>query len=413
MQIPDEIKKLQSIVDGYIVGGSLRDILMGKLPKDYDMTTSLTPDKIKQILQDNGYRIIPIGEKFGTIMTFAGNYPVDITTFREEKYDYRTRKPEVSFVKDIKDDLGRRDFTINAMAMDSNGELIDPYGGENALKDKEIKFVGNADERIAEDPLRMLRACRFSARMDFDIAKQSLDAIKEKSDELMRISKERIVEELKKSSDNFSRMFQCLTDSNQIKQVFDIDTDKMKEIRHDSRGRHHNESIYEHTVEVIDCLDKKHKDNLPLKMAGMFHDVGKIYTEQKTDGKITFINHENYSTDVCKASLDKLKGLSADESKETCWLVNQHIRYPNLSDKSIARQAVDWKIGNIKPEWIRDLTDLVECDIDKDEESLYKKTMTAYNTPRPNGNMFTHLPATERSAAIRSKWIEDAGKSIN
>lgn len=412
MQIPDEIRKLQEIVNGYIVGGSLRDILMNEEPKDYDMTTPYTPDMIKQILQDNDYKIIPIGEKFGTIMTFAGEYPVDITTFREEKYDYKSRKPEVSYVKDIKDDLGRRDFTINAMAMDSNGKLIDPYGGEDALKSRKIEFVGNPDERIAEDPLRMLRACRFASRMDFDIAKQSLDKIVKDSEELKRISRERVMEELKKSSDSFSNMFQCLTNTNQVKQVFDIDTDKMKEIRHDSRGRHHNESIYEHTVEVLDCLDKKSKDNLPLKMAGMFHDAGKIHTEQKTGDKVTFIKHENYSTDICKTSLDTLKGLSTDESKETCWLVSQHIRYPNLSDNAIARQAVDWRIGNVKPQWIRDLTDLVECDIDKDEESLYDKTITAYNTPRPNGSDFMHVPESERANAIRSKWIEDAGKKI-
>lgn len=412
MNVPDEIRKLQTIVDGYIVGGSLRDILMGKEPKDYDMATPYTPDKVKQILQDNGYKIIPIGEKFGTIMTFAGEYPVDITTFREEKYDYKSRKPEVSYVKDIRDDLGRRDFTINAMAVDSKGELIDPYNGENALKSREIAFVGNANERITEDPLRMLRACRFSARMGFDVAEQSLEAIKKDSDELARISRERIVEELKKSSDNFSRMFQCLTDTNQVKQVFDIDVDRMKEIRHDSRGRHHNESIYEHTVEVLDCLDKKQKDNLPLKMAGMFHDVGKIYTEQRTNDKVTFIRHEDYSSDACKSSLDKLKGLSTDEMKETCWLVGQHIRYPNLSDRAIAREAIDWKLSNVKPKWIRDLTDLTECDIAKDEESLYNKVITAYNTPRPDGSKFMHIPESERANAIRSKWIEDAGKRL-
>jgi poly A polymerase len=182
--------------EAYIVGGSVRDLLLNRQINDIDITTNATPEEIEKVYKD--FKQIDIGKKFGTIKILDNNDEFEITTFRSEKGYSDGRHPdEVSFTKSIYDDLKRRDLTINSIAF-RNGEIYDPFNGKKDIKNKVIKAVGNPEERIKEDALRILRAVRFSIQLDFKIDNELKEAIKRNKNRLDLVSKERINEELNK-----------------------------------------------------------------------------------------------------------------------------------------------------------------------------------------------------------------------
>jgi len=176
--------------DAYIVGGCVRDKLLGLHPHDYDITTSAKPQEIKRVFKD--FKTILIGEELGTVGVLINGTLYEVTTFRIDGKYLNFRKPEnVTFSKSLREDLKRRDFTINAMAMDSSGELYDPFGGKKDLDDKILRAVGRPNERIKEDAIRILRAIRFAGRFDFYIEDELFDAISFERKLLKRISPER------------------------------------------------------------------------------------------------------------------------------------------------------------------------------------------------------------------------------
>lgn len=199
--LPEEVKKILSVLEykgfkAYIVGGCVRDILMKKTPHDYDIATSASPEQIKSLFN----KTADTGIKHGTVTVIENGIPFEVTTFRTESGYSDLRRPDkVYFVKDIKEDLSRRDFTMNAIACSLNGEIADPFGGQNDIKNKIIKTVGNPNKRFSEDALRILRLFRFSSALDFLPEKNTLNAALELSNELKKISTERIVSELKKT----------------------------------------------------------------------------------------------------------------------------------------------------------------------------------------------------------------------
>lgn len=199
--LPEEVKKILSVLEykgfkAYIVGGCVRDILMKKAPHDYDIATSASPKQIKSLFN----KTADTGIKHGTVTVIENGIPFEVTTFRTESGYSDLRRPDkVYFVKDIKEDLSRRDFTMNAIACSLNGEIADPFGGQNDIKNKIIKTVGNPNKRFSEDALRILRLFRFSSALNFLPEKNTLNAALELSNELKKISTERIVSELKKT----------------------------------------------------------------------------------------------------------------------------------------------------------------------------------------------------------------------
>lgn len=199
--LPEEVKKILSVLEykgfkAYIVGGCVRDILMKKAPHDYDIATSASPEQIKSLFN----KTTDTGIKHGTVTVIENGIPFEVTTFRTESGYSDLRRPDkVYFVKDIKEDLSRRDFTMNAIACSLNGEIADPFGGQNDIKNKIIKTVGNPNKRFSEDALRILRLFRFSSALNFLPEKNTLNAALELSNELKKISTERIVSELKKT----------------------------------------------------------------------------------------------------------------------------------------------------------------------------------------------------------------------
>jgi poly(A) polymerase len=225
-------KEVQKILgeEVYLVGGSVRDLLMGNDPKDYDFCTPMLPEEIEAKVKAAKRRVYKIGAKFGTIgfkvaygsgadLNFGGQdldsddfdpskatmgpfrpiyHYVEVTTFRSEVYTSKSRKPEVQFVPSLDEDLARRDFTMNAMVLKPDGKIYDPYGGKIHIHSKEIKTVGMPKDRITEDPLRMLRAARFAARYDFKIDPNFIGKARQLADRIYDVSIERWVQELDK-----------------------------------------------------------------------------------------------------------------------------------------------------------------------------------------------------------------------
>ena len=211
-----EVQKILGTEDVYLVGGSVRDLVMGNTPKDYDFTTSLLPEEMTEKVKAVGRRVYTIGEKFGTIgfkvalpiervdligvaSTSEGlevevrhdkvEYEyVEVTTFRSEVYTSKSRKPEVAFVTSLDEDLARRDFTMNAMVLRSDGSIYDPYGGKLDIYAKQIKTVGMPKDRIQEDPLRIFRAARFAARYGFSIDPNFIGKARQLADRIYDVS---------------------------------------------------------------------------------------------------------------------------------------------------------------------------------------------------------------------------------
>ena len=219
LAIQKEVQEILGTDEVYLVGGSVRDLVMGNTPKDYDFTTSMLPDEMIEKVKAAGRRVYTIGEKFGTIGFKValmvpddpvpwpgGGYSdfrqvfeyVEVTTFRSEVYTNKSRKPEVQFVPSLDEDLARRDFTMNAMVLKGDGTIYDPYGGRLDIYAKKIVTVGLPKDRIIEDPLRILRAARFSARYDFAIDPNFIGKARQLADRIFDVSVERWVQELDK-----------------------------------------------------------------------------------------------------------------------------------------------------------------------------------------------------------------------
>lgn len=216
LRIQKQIKEIFGDAPVNLVGGSVRDIILGKQPKDWDYCTPLDPDTIEQKIRDAGRKPYTIGKKFGTIgfkVEIINDYEpmlrwhskfifVEVTTYRTEKYDGNSRKPVVEFSDDLMLDLSRRDFTINSIVLQDDGEYFDPYGGRLDILAKKIKAVGRGKDRILEDPLRMLRAARFAARLGFEVDPNLMGVMRQHAHEITRVSKERWVMELDKLLDS-------------------------------------------------------------------------------------------------------------------------------------------------------------------------------------------------------------------
>ncbi len=219
LAIQKQVQEILGTQEVYLVGGSVRDLEMGNIPKDYDFTTSMLPEDMVEKVKAAGRRVYTIGEKFGTIgfkvPVVTVDFVVDpdmteheysetkyeyveVTTFRSEVYTSKSRKPEVAFVTSLEEDLARRDFTFNAMVLRLDGTIYDPYGGRLHLYKKKIQTVGMAKDRIIEDPLRIFRAARFAARYNFTIDPNFIGKARQLSDRIYDVSVERWVQELDK-----------------------------------------------------------------------------------------------------------------------------------------------------------------------------------------------------------------------
>lgn len=318
-QLPDYVldilNKLEKAgFESYVVGGAVRDILMGKEVYDWDFTTNATPEQILKIFPEGYY-----DNKFGTVGIShpSSPNPYEITTFRKE-YGYSdARRPDkIEWGKTLKDDVARRDFTINAMAFrQAQGklELIDYYNGQKDLKAKVIRAVGNPDERFSEDALRMMRAIRIAAELGFIIDEETLEAIKKNAALINRISKERVKEELfklLKSPHPYDGIL-IFRNSGLMAEILP-ELEKCFGVEQKSPGRHHIYDVGNHLL--MSLKNCKSADPL-VRFATLIHDIGKPVTYKKlANGTITY-NHEVISTRIAENIADRLK-FSNNEKKD-------------------------------------------------------------------------------------------------
>ena len=290
------IKKIQSIIPKlYQVGGSVRDKLLGNIPKDYDFTTPFPPDEIEKLIRNAGKKPYNIGRKFGTLGMKMDGELIEITTFRTEQYTPGSRKPKVEFVTNITEDLGRRDFTINAMAMNGNGKIIDPFHGRQDLKDKLIRCVGKPKQRFKEDPLRILRGARFAGQLGFHIDKDTLEYMRKMRFYLLNVSKERWCMELDKilMSDNPKIGLNVLMETG----VFNVIIPELSlQYCFDQESPYHSLNLWEHTLGVVEGVPKE----LHLRWSALLHDIGKPFVKiiNKHGTYYNYISHEMVSAEI-------------------------------------------------------------------------------------------------------------------
>jgi poly(A) polymerase len=201
-KVSEEVQRILGYIPVYAVGGSVRDTILGRDPKDFDYCSPALAEEVEARAKAAGRHVYTIGKKFGTIgfkvqVDKAWHY-VEVTTFRKEVYEPNNRKPKVEFVDDLLEDLSRRDLTINAIAMHVNGEYVDPSGGRIDIAARKLKSVGEATDRFKEDPLRMLRVARFAAQLGFDIDANMIGKIRKMPEKILTISRERWVQEMDK-----------------------------------------------------------------------------------------------------------------------------------------------------------------------------------------------------------------------
>ena len=303
--------------DTYIVGGAVRDYLLGEDPKDIDFATHATPAQINQVFKDSEFKLDFVGASFG-VMLISG---VEVATFRGDRYFGGGDKDvEITYVDTIEEDLARRDLTINAIAYDPDGNIVDPFGGRADLEKGIIRFVGDAEDRINEDPNRIFRALRFTARFDFELADDTWDAITVAVDEgiIDGIAPERIRLEILKtleSTKKASVFWELLFASNILDYIF---PELAEGFGHD-HGNHHDEDVWTHNMLAGDFIGTI----APLeKLAGYLHDVGKPASFDPKSG--TFYEHQHFGADIVRERLLALK-FSSDEIRFVVNLVLVHM----------------------------------------------------------------------------------------
>ena len=401
-KIPKQIKEVlenleKAGFEAYIVGGCVRDLLMEKMPKDWDVATNAKPEEIMKIFSDSFYE-----NEFGTVGIKIKNLPphpspllgqergdtevVEVTTYRiESKYSDKRHPDEIKFAKTLKEDLSRRDFTINAMAVKivttsafghpslekegikgvvGNLEIIDLFGGQEDLKNKIIRAVGEADERFDEDALRMMRAIRFAATLNgnskletrnskqWEVEKNTLEAIKKNAKNLKFISQERIKDELVKIilSGKPSEGIDMLHQSGLLNYIIP-ELEKGVGMK---QNRHHIYTIYQHSILSLKfCPSAK----LEVRLAALFHDIAKPQTKRGEGPDATFYNHDHVGARVVEKILKRLR-FSNDVVEKVRTLIDNHMFYYNPDEvgESSVRRLIQ-KVG------LQNMKDLIELRI--------------------------------------------------
>jgi len=364
--IPQEVVKVAEKLqkkgfEAYLVGGCVRDLLLGKNPKDWDIATNAIPEKVQEIFPESVYE-----NEFGTVgvKTDSGDPSlkvVEVTTYRwEGKYSDKRHPDRVQFAKTIKEDLSRRDFTINALALNLRTSqvlnIVDACGGQEDLKNKVIRTVGDAEERFNEDALRLMRAVRLAAELDFGIEKKTAEAIRKNAHLLEMIAKERIRDELIKLSmaDGAADGIRIMANAGLLKYVMP----ELLEGVGVGQNKHHIYEVFEHNVRALDYAAGKNY-SLEVRLASLLHDVGKPHTKKGEGPDCTFYNHDVVGGKLTLKILDRLH-FSKKLTERVAHLVRYHLFYYNVGEVSEA--GVRRLLRKVGPENIDDLIKVREAD---------------------------------------------------
>lgn len=314
------INLLQSAgFEAYAVGGCVRDSLLGKTPNDWDITTSAKPEDMKSVFAD--FHCIDTGIKHGTVTVVIDGEPLEITTFRlDGEYEDNRHPKSVTFTSDLGADLGRRDFTVNAMAYSKMTGTVDLFGGQNDLKNKIIRCVGDPDRRFNEDALRILRALRFASALDFEIEEKTAQSLLKNCALLGNISEERIAKELLKLVCGKGAR-RILTDF--APALFEILPELQPMYKNSHDNPHHCYDIYEHTLIAVESIDPEPT----LRFAMLLHDCGKPAVKKfDENGVAHFYGHQRISAEISAQILARLK-VSNKFRDEILFLVSNHDRW--------------------------------------------------------------------------------------
>lgn len=314
------INLLQSAgFEAYAVGGCVRDSLLGKTPNDWDITTSAKPENMKSVFVN--FRCIDTGIKHGTVTVVIDGEPLEITTFRlDGEYEDNRHPKSVTFTSNLGADLGRRDFTVNAMAYSKMTGTVDLFGGQNDLKNKIIRCVGDPDRRFNEDALRILRALRFASALDFEIEEKTAQSLLKNCALLGNISEERIAKELLKLVCGKGAK-RILTDFAPV--LFEILPELQPMYKNSHDNPHHCYDIYEHTLIAVESIDPEPT----LRFAMLLHDCGKPAVKKfDENGVAHFYGHQRISAEISAQILARLK-VSNKFRDEILFLVSNHDRW--------------------------------------------------------------------------------------
>lgn len=362
MELHPKVKEIlatleQGGFEAYAVGGCVRDLLMGRQPTDWDITTNTLPEQIQQLFPDHFY-----DNAFGTVTIKTRDEDpivrtVQVTPYRTEAGYTDKRHPDtIAFAQTLAEDLSRRDFTVNAIALDARGILVDPYGGQGDIKAKVIRAVGEPHERFTEDALRIMRGVRFATTLDFDIEDATLRAITKLAPTIAAISMERVRDELIKIIDS-PRAFegiQLLEDTGLLQYILP----ELREGISVEQNLHHIYTVWEHNLRTMKyAADKGY--SFPIRMACLLHDVGKPRTKRGEGKHCTFYAHDAVGGTMAKHILERLK-FPKHLTDHIATLVRYHMFYYNVGE--VTESSVRRLIANVGLENIDDLLKLREGD---------------------------------------------------
>ncbi len=315
-----------------LVGGPVRDAMLGRLQNDLDFTTSARPETTEKLLKGWADAVWDMGRSFGTIGCRKGDWTVEITTWRSESYDPESRKPDVVYGDSLAGDLGRRDFTVNAMAISLPGrEFEDPYGGLADLAAQVLRTPGRPEDSFSDDPLRMMRAARFAAQLGFAVAPEVVEAMKAMSGRLAIVSAERVRDELVKLvCGRWPRRGLALMVETGLAEIV---LPELPALALERDEHHRHKDVYEHTLIVLEQaieLESRLPGGGPdfaARFAALMHDVGKPRTRRfQDDGTVTFHHHDVVGAKITRKRMRALR-FSNDEIDAVCQLVELHLRF--------------------------------------------------------------------------------------
>ena len=346
-----------------LVGGPVRDALLGRLSglpdADLDFTTDATPEQVLGLLEGYAETTWDVGIRFGTVGARIDGRSVEITTYRAEQYDPESRKPDVVYGASLEDDLGRRDFTINAMALRlPEQSFVDLYGGLEDLAAGLIRTPGTPEQSFSDDPLRMLRAARFSAQLGFEVADDVVAAMAEQGERLSIVSAERIREEFLKivMSPDPRRGLTLLVDTGLCAHVLP----ELPLLRLEADEHHHHKDVYEHTLTVLEqamVLEQQHAPasgpDPVLRLAALLHDIGKPRTRRfESDGRVSFHHHEVVGERMTRKRLQALR-FSNEMTDDVARLVGLHLRFHGYGTGEWTDSAVRRYVRDAGPLLVR------------------------------------------------------------
>ncbi|MEP6696671.1 MAG: CCA tRNA nucleotidyltransferase [Pseudonocardiales bacterium] len=381
----------------HLVGGSVRDALLGRLGNDLDFATDARPEQVLVLLKDWGKPVWTIGVAFGTVGAQRDEFHCEITTYRADVYDRVSRKPEVTYSDNLEDDLIRRDFTVNAMAVSlPEHEFVDPYAGLADLAARRLRTPRRPEESFADDPLRMMRAARFAAQLGFSVGDDLVGAMTGMAGEIGRISAERVRDELIKlicGADPRAGLHLMVRTG-----LADVVLPELPALRMEIDEHHQHKDVYAHTLTVLDqaiALEGPERPDLVLRLAALMHDVGKPATRRKEPaGGVSFHHHEAVGAKLTRKRLTALR-FPREVIDQVSKLVFLHLRFHGYG-------SGEWTDSAVR-RYVTDAGDLLDR-----LHNLVRADSTTRNRRRAAALAQSYDSLEERIAALRAKEELDA-----